>query len=291
MAGQSNGRSGSSPYMMVSLALGLAVTASAMAFYLHDDPLSWVMNHLGLDRKTDESSKKQSTDNDDKDEFNAPFHASSLSDSHTKPKINQEDMTEKDVVSMLKKICAIQEKTKLFLEKLVEEIAEKSLSLEQIYNQIKAETPEDPLVADGISMETFDYLLAKFESSDDVKSLIDCIMGNAVLDDLTPAAKSLAPEKLVDIHRFMSAKLRTVVEDSKKLVEANPQLYESRYLTMTGQALVGAYVFLEFQFHPQEIEAALLLNYASLQYSPDFLKVSSQIHAMLGELHAITEQN
>jgi len=203
-------------------------------------------------------------------------------------KKDKDTVSEDDVVSMLKKICDIQQQTKVFLKNLVEEITSQPMALSQVYMRVKDGTPEDPLASEGISMDDFDGLLGKFEHRDDVKELIDTIMGNEILEDIPPAAKALSIDQIIQIHEYMYGELLKVIEGAKEFVKTGGP-YESRYITMAGQALVGAKVFQKYKMHPQEVEAVMMLNYVTLQYHHEFLKVSMQIQAVLGELMSVNE--
>jgi len=214
-----------------------------------------------------------------------------MTTSNSKDKCETDDpkkeiISEDDVVAMLRKICDIQQQTKVFLKNLVEEITLQPMKLSEVYLKVKEGTPEDPLASEGISMDDFDGLLNKFEHREDVKALIDTIMGNEILEDIPAAAKTLTIDQIVEIHVYMYGELLKVIQEAKEFVKTGGP-YESRYITMAGQALVGAQVFQKYNMHPQEVEAVMMLNYVTLQYHHEFLKVSMQIQAVLGELMSV----
>jgi len=284
-----NKQSKASHQQSSALILGISAATVALAgvatyFYLKkDDGEQNIFNSMidavlgGGDKSFKEGSKAES-----------PASSSLLVGGSGKGEKCEDVMSKEQVIAMLKKIHGIQKQTKTFLKTLVEDCAKEPKSLKEIYETVAKLTPDDPLVVAGITMDEFDNLLSKYDENDEVKELIDMIMGNEILDDVPNKAKSLTVEKIVEINKFMYTNLRQIVDEAKRdFAGGDKGKYESRYLTMAGQSAVGAQVYKVYKMHPSEIEAAMMLNYVTLQYEHEFLKVSVQIQAAMGELMAI----
>eukprot|EP00915_Cephaloidophora_sp_WS-2016_P012029 GHVH01017494.1.p1 GENE.GHVH01017494.1~~GHVH01017494.1.p1 ORF type:complete len:270 (-),score=45.68 GHVH01017494.1:70-879(-) len=190
-----------------------------------------------------------------------------------------------EVVKILNNIRTIQKETQTFLKDLVIQLSVEPKSLAEVYEIVERDTPADPLASDGISMKAFDDILTRFENEPTVNALIESIMSN----DITPSCdtdRELSTEKIIEIHQFMHSELVKLVQEAKAIA-ASGKKQDSRYATMASQAVVGSKVLKNYGVEPQDVEACLMTKYSVLQYNHEFLKVSVQMQAAMGELMVV----
>jgi len=154
--------------------------------------------------------------------------------------------------------------------------------LEETYARIKVSQPEDALENYGISMEEFDVLLGKYQNDPSVIDAIRRIMGPSSNMLLNPKIQGVNRKTIVQIHEFMLAELKKLVEDIQK----NPDRLslDARTLTMATQVLIGARVETKFGLSSDEIESVVVFHQAGLANDPEFARINVQMQATMSQL-------
>jgi len=199
-----------------------------------------------------------------------------------KIRVNLEEMTRNDVLEILQDILRSQESMKEVMKSLTQELTKSQLTLNQTYNKIKASQPEDPLEKYGVSMADFDLLLEKHQHDPAVRDAISRIMGAPTNMNLNSKIQGVTRKTIVQIHEYMLAELKKLVEEFQKLPDRVS--LDARTLTMTAQAIIGSRVEAKFGLTSDEIESAVLFNHANLINDSEFARVNVQMQQTMSQL-------
>jgi len=199
-----------------------------------------------------------------------------------KGRINVEEVTRNEVLEILSEIMKSQDLMKAVMKDLMTELIQNQLSFEQTYAKIKLSQPDDPLERYGITMSDFDMLLEKHQQDHNVREAISRIMGAPSNVTLSPKVQTVPRSTIVQIHEFMLTELKKFVEEFQK--HPDRLSLDTRTLTMTAQAIIGAKVETKFGLNSDEIESAVLFNHSGLTADPEYGRINIQMQATMSQL-------
>lgn len=205
------------------------------------------------------------------------------------PKIDLKKASRDDVLELLREIVHVQKELSATMQDVIQRIISENLSVDDTYELVAKNQPEDPLEKNGLSIADFDALLDRFASDEEVHAaIVEVVQG----PDQTTAATApsggsgnatLTVDRIVEINLTMLAKFRSVIEHFKEMLKSNPNKYNPRTVSITAQAVVGAHVQREFSVSAEDVERAMLVHQLELSMRQDFLQANDDIQKIMGE--------
>ncbi|KAK1932910.1 hypothetical protein X943_001352 [Babesia divergens] len=194
-----------------------------------------------------------------------------------------EKMSRNDVLDLLAKIAASQEKAKTLLAKLVKSIISNNFadSMEDIYNRIVKDVPVDPLKARGLTLFDLDYLVERYQSDmavrEHIMKMIHIPPAESEGDDV-----DIGPDEIVIVYEFMLDELQRL-QAAEKPLAAQPNV-NANAASLTVQAIVAAKVQNKFGYTSVQIDRAITKNQAELGMNTRFARLAMQIQSEMTEI-------
>eukprot|EP00931_Biecheleriopsis_adriatica_P084341 TRINITY_DN5812_c0_g1_i1.p1 TRINITY_DN5812_c0_g1~~TRINITY_DN5812_c0_g1_i1.p1 ORF type:complete len:258 (-),score=58.67 TRINITY_DN5812_c0_g1_i1:47-820(-) len=210
-----------------------------------------------------------------------------------------EDITRDETVEILKEIESAQAIMKKDLRTLTQELAQKPMSFDAVYDKVKQVQPKDPLECHGLTMKDLDTCLERFSGDEAIRQLVTKVMGvsgheshcsNSALNstdrsDTGSSSQSIDVAKLIAIHKFMLQELESTLEACKQ----NPrrETFDHRAIAITVQVIVGQKVQEKFGAGTEDIESAVIRQHGQLGKSQEFGDVNTKIQQVMSQLIAL----
>eukprot|EP01053_Blabericola_migrator_P000570 Blabericola_migrator_1__569@NODE_1140_length_5303_cov_96_490451_g776_i0_p3_GENE_NODE_1140_length_5303_cov_96_490451_g776_i0NODE_1140_length_5303_cov_96_490451_g776_i0_p3_ORF_typecomplete_len260_score48_38RPA_C/PF08784_11/0_018RPA_C/PF08784_11/9_2e03RPA_C/PF08784_11/3_9e03HAUS2/PF15003_6/0_14HAUS2/PF15003_6/40TPR_11/PF13414_6/0_15DUF4168/PF13767_6/38DUF4168/PF13767_6/6_7DUF4168/PF13767_6/1_6e03CHASE6_C/PF17150_4/2_5e02CHASE6_C/PF17150_4/5_8TPR_21/PF09976_9/3_1e02_NODE_1140_length_5303_cov_96_4904 len=197
-------------------------------------------------------------------------------------KIDLKTASRDDVLNLLREIIKIQKEMSQSMQEVTKRIVEKNMSLDDAYDIVAQNQPEDPLEKHGLSVSDFDALLERFTPDREVHdAIMEVVQGPEQATG--PEAKALTVERIVEINLTMLEKFKSAIAHYKEAKQRDPVKYNNRTMSIAAQAVVGAHVQREFNLTADEVEAAMMAHQLELSMRRDFLQASDEIQKILNE--------
>ncbi|GIX61532.1 uncharacterized protein BcabD6B2_09670 [Babesia caballi] len=240
----------------------LAMTGAAAA-------VAWIVYYLMQDDDQEDES----------DLYKKDYLASDAASSNSVV----EKMTRTDVLELLAKIAASQEKAKALLKDLVREIMSNDFSetMEELYQRIVKDVPVDPLKAKGLNLFDLDYLVERYQNDPAVRTHI-MQMINVPASDNKEDDVDIAPDDIVAVYEFMLGELQNLQATQPPLT-AQPQV-NTNAASLAVQAIIAAKVQSRFGYTSVQIDRAITKNQGELGMNTKFARLAMQIQSEMTEL-------
>ncbi|CAJ1392315.1 unnamed protein product [Effrenium voratum] len=205
------------------------------------------------------------------------------------------------VQQILSEIVTSQSKMLAHMKSLTQELRSQKLDFDETYRKLKAVQPDDPVERYGLSFQEFDAMLAKHHDDPKVMEGIHQIMG-LQKPHSSEKAESVTPDKIVEVHKYMLEEVQVLVKDFRETktqaadsqtrtgdgiqlsVHSNKSNYDSKTVTLTAQAMVGAKVEDKYGLSSEDIEHAVVLHHEALANNKDFAHVNMQMQKAMSFL-------
>ncbi|CAJ1392314.1 unnamed protein product [Effrenium voratum] len=185
------------------------------------------------------------------------------------------------VQQILSEIVTSQSKMLAHMKSLTQELRSQKLDFDETYRKLKAVQPDDPVERYGLSFQEFDAMLAKHHDDPKVMEGIHQIMG-LQKPHSSEKAESVTPDKIVEVHKYMLEEVQVLVKDFRETkTQSN---YDSKTVTLTAQAMVGAKVEDKYGLSSEDIEHAVVLHHEALANNKDFAHVNMQMQKAMSFL-------
>jgi len=193
-----------------------------------------------------------------------------------------EDITRDETVEILKEIESAQAIMKKDLRTLTQELAQKPMSFDAVYDKVKQVQPKDPLECHGLTMKDLDTCLERFSGDEAIRQLVTKVMG---VSDTGSSSQSIDVAKLIAIHKFMLQELESTLQACKQ----NPrrETFDHRAIAITVQVIVGQKVQEKFGAGTEDIESAVIRQHGQLGKSQEFGDVNTKIQQVMSQLIAL----
>mmetsp|Transcript_96685 Transcript_96685/g.134168 ORF Transcript_96685/g.134168 Transcript_96685/m.134168 type:complete len:249 (+) Transcript_96685:87-833(+) len=186
------------------------------------------------------------------------------------------------VQQILSEIVSSQEQMLGHMKNLTRELMTEKLSFDQTYKRLKQVQPDDPLERYGLTFQQFDALLGKHQNDPKVKEGIHHIMGMPVKTDSPAEAPVVSADKVIEVHKYMLEEVEKLVQQFKSL--KSQATYDSKTVTLTAQAMVGAKVEEKFDLTSEDIERAVVRYHEELATNKEFASVNMQMQKAMSYL-------
>jgi len=208
-----------------------------------------------------------------------------IESSDSKKKLRIEEVTKEQVQQILSDIVQSQEKMKVHIKEITQELMAKPMPVIETYNRIKAVQPEEILDKFGINTFEFDHLLSKHQHDPQIREGIAKVMG--MPDPATMAANaskaaSVTAKKVVEAHAYMLEELTKVLQDFDKL--PNKASLEPKVIVQAAQAVVAARLEEKLGLTSDDMEAAMMMHQQSLATDQEFAAVSTKMQMLMQPL-------
>ncbi|GFE53386.1 apicomplexa specific secreted signal peptide [Babesia ovis] len=194
-----------------------------------------------------------------------------------------EKMTRNDVLDLLAKIAASQEKAKTLLQKLVKEIIGNGFneSMEDLYNRVVKDVPVDPLKARGLTLFDLDYLVERYQNDPAVRAHI-MTMINLPMAEEQDDERDIAPDEIVSVYEFMLKELQELQNNQQPLT-SQPNL-NTNAASIAVQAIIAAKVQNKFGYTSVQIDRAITKHQGELGMNTKFARFAMQIQSEMTEI-------
>ncbi|KAK1444443.1 hypothetical protein BgAZ_103490 [Babesia gibsoni] len=194
-----------------------------------------------------------------------------------------ESMSRADVLDLLAKIAASQEKAKSVLKTLVTRIIDNDFteSMEEIYKNILPDVPVDPLKAKGLSLFDLDYLVERHQNDMAVREHIMKMIHMPPTEEEGEQV-DINPDKIVQVYEFMLEELQSLQSNENPLA-SQPDV-NANAASLTVQAIVAAKVQTKFGYTSVQIDRAITKHQAELGMNTKFSRLAMQIQSEMTEI-------
>lgn len=196
-----------------------------------------------------------------------------------KQQFDLKSVTVEQVHSLLQQVVDSQEQMKVVMKSLTKELVEKNATFEEVYSQVQATHPMDPLEQFGLSMRHFDMLLDKFRGDAGVREKIVQIMGASFnpSENKGTMDPKLTPKQVVEVHAFM-------LEELKRLTVCVTTEMDPRISTIAVQAIIGAGVEKAFKVSSEDVEASVFYHRNQLSTDQQFASINLEMRRAMEAL-------
>jgi len=168
------------------------------------------------------------------------------------------------------------------MRKLIYEAKTGDLSFTDMYKQILAGQPDDPLSSFGLTMDQFGELLNMYGSSPEMRQKVHQLTASAPGEGAEAAGASGSGNKLtlretIEIHRYISDTLYTVIN------RAVPGM-DSRTATVAAQSFIAARIEKKYGLSPEELEYYVTQHSKELAKDDEFTRIGSLMRSQMNEL-------
>merc|ERR1719421_2306728 len=144
----------------------------------------------------------------------------------------------------------------------------------------KLDLPQPVLEQRGIKEAEMHALLEPYSSDEEVmKAMAECDSKSGL--GSMERVKTIKFKVLVDIHEFMSLKLRKVVEEVQQLPEVDKGGLTPRLMEVAAEVVVGIQVEKRFKIKNEDIELAIEVNEERLANHDRFRKVQEELQELM----------
>lgn len=199
-------------------------------------------------------------------------------------KLNVATATKDQVLAVLQRVVQSQEAMKVIMKDLIRSLISRDLIFTEVYQEVQAVQPDDPLEASGLTMQEFDQLLMKYQNDPEITQTVAQIMGMgpAASTSASAAAESLSLDTIVNIHAYMLDEIKKLVTEVRNL--PHPESYDMKTVTIAVQAIVGARVEKKFSVTSDQLEVTVLRHHAALELNPEFARINLEMQAAISSL-------
>nr|BAN65847.1 conserved hypothetical protein [Babesia bovis] len=194
-----------------------------------------------------------------------------------------EKMTKTDVIDLLAKIAANQDKAKSLLQTLVSEIMGSDFkdTMLDVYHRVVKDVPNDPLKARGLTLFDLDYLVERYQNDPTVRSHIMAMI-NLPTGETPEDEHDIVPDEIVNVYKFMLKELQDI-QTTQQPLTMQPNL-NSNAASIAVQAIIAAKVQKKFGYTSMQIDRAITRHQAELGMNTKFARFAMQIQTEMTEI-------
>lgn len=200
----------------------------------------------------------------------------------TKPKA--EEITKAQVQEILKEIIKSQDRMKVYLKELTQELMTRPMPFEEVYDRVHQVQPEDPLERIGLSMTDFDMLLDKHQTDPVIREAIGRIMSvPQVTGSASDRVQAISVRQVLEIHAFLLAELQVLVKEYAERAGGG-NTFDMKSVTIAAQAIVASKIEEKYGFTSEDLENAVYTYHSKLATDQEFAQLNVKIQEAMGQL-------
>eukprot|EP00931_Biecheleriopsis_adriatica_P076590 TRINITY_DN50283_c0_g1_i1.p1 TRINITY_DN50283_c0_g1~~TRINITY_DN50283_c0_g1_i1.p1 ORF type:complete len:254 (-),score=55.65 TRINITY_DN50283_c0_g1_i1:124-885(-) len=195
------------------------------------------------------------------------------------------ELSVEELLQIMQEMMEVQSAGKSKVRDLAIELAKSSndsSSFPQIYARVKDISPQDPLERRGLTLESFDASMRKYQNDDRIRASVQTLM-TPMMSSLTPT-KPLSVDMIVKVHEVMAETLESFSKEFKALPDKSS--YDMKIVLQASQVVVNKVLYEQFKVTDNDIETSLqtIENPAVLQSNRKFMDALMKVQTVMDQL-------
>lgn len=185
-------------------------------------------------------------------------------------------LTLEELLELMKEMIEAQSATKTKLRNLVTtDLADKDFTFSQIYARVKEVVGQDPLKSRGMTPDSFEENLEKYQNEPAVRAAIETLM----MPKPSVSAKEVSVDDIVKVHKLMVEELEAFIKDFDS--QPDKSSYDMQMVVQTSQVVASIKVYKRFKLTDNDIEHSIMTNQAAIMQNPEFIQAYTAMQATM----------